>query len=314
MSVMVIGGTGFLGSRILKGLVDKGEQVVAFDLFPSLELLAGYEDKVTVVKGDKTSIEQVIKAIKDHGVEKIIDLAYILEIESMQNPHHALKVNIVGTNNVFEAARLMDVKRVIFSSSITAYGHHNNFGDKVLDEDDPLYPMTVYGSCKALSEFMAKVYAIAYGMEVIVLRVGSAFGPGRTAGATAFVSNITTLPALGQPLFIPLKESTYFVYSSVDDVARAFITVCSAEPGALKHNLYNIGGFTHRGDEVAARIKELIPDADITFGDLDVYYVFRLDNSRLGEDTGFALEYNMPEGLKANINETREREGLPPVE
>jgi len=313
MSVMVIGGTGFLGSRILKGLIDRGEQVVAFDLFPSMEMLEGYEDRVAVVRGDKTSIEQVIKAIKEHGVEKIIDLAYILEIESMQNPHHALKVNIVGTNNVFEAARLMDIKRVIFSSSITAYGHYSNFGDKALNEDDPLYPMTVYGSCKALSEFMAKVYSTAFGMEAVVLRVGSAFGPGRTAGATAFVSNITTLPAKGEPLFIPLKESTYFVYSSVDDVARAFVTACLAEPGTLKHYLYNIGGFTHRGDEVAARIRELLPDADITFGDLDVYYVFRLDNSRLTEDTGFTLAYNMSEGLKANINETRRREGLPEV-
>ncbi len=313
MSVMVVGGTGFLGSRILKGLIDLGEQVVAFDLFPSTELLDGYEDKVTMIKGDKTAIEQVIKAIKEHGVEKIIDLAYVLEIESMQNPHHALKVNVIGTNNVFEAARLTDVKRVVFSSSITAYGHYSNFADKVLDEDDPLYPMTVYGHCKALSEFMATVYATAYGVEAIVLRVGSAFGPGRTAGATAFVSNITTLPALGQPLLIPLKESTFFVYSSVDDVARAFITVCQAAPGTLKHNLYNIGGFTHSGDEVATRIRELIPDAEITFGDLDVYYVYRLDNSRLREDTGFSLAYDMAEGLKANINETRRREGLPEV-
>lgn len=313
MSVLVIGGTGFLGSRIMKRLVDLGEDVVALDLYPSTELLSGYEERIPVIRGDKTDIEQVIALIKQHDVKKIIDLAYILEIESMQNPHKALKVNILGTNNVFEAARLMDIERVLFSSSITAYGSHENFGDKVLDEDDPLYPMTVYGFCKALSEFMARVYRTAHGMDVVVLRVGSAFGPGRTAGATAFVSNITTLPALGQPLFIPLKESTYFVYSSVDDVAQAFVTACRAEPDSLKHPLYNIGGLTHRGDEVARRILELIPDAEISFGDLDVYYVYRVDNSRLREDTGFTLQYDMEEGIKENINEVRRREGLPEV-
>ena len=312
MSILIIGGTGFVGSRIAKKLVDLGETVVVFDLLPDTQFLEDYEDKITIVRGDITSIEDIMNAIKVHNIDKIIHLAYILEIESMGNPHLAVKVNCLGTNNVFEAARLMDVKRVLFASSITAYGPQKKHGDKVLDEDDPLYPVTVYGECKAFSEFMAKYYHDAYGMELYVLRIGSAFGPGRTGGATAFVSNITTLPALGEPLMIPLKSSTNFVYSSVDDVAEAFVTVCRADASQLKHAIYNIGGYTHEGTEVAGRIRELIPDADIKFGDIEVYYVYRLDNTRLREDTGFTLT-TMKEGIKENINEVRRKKGLPLV-
>jgi nucleoside-diphosphate-sugar epimerase len=122
----------------------------------------------------------------------------------------------------------------------------------------------------------------------------------------------TCLPALGQPLHIPLKSSTNFVYSSVDDVALAFVNVCQADAKQLKHTLYNIKGYTHKGDEVAARICELIPDARVTFGDIDVYYVFRVDNKRLCEDTGFRL-IPMREGIKQNINEVRREKGLPLV-
>jgi UDP-glucose 4-epimerase len=313
MAIMVIGGTGFIGSRVCKKLVDLGEEVVAFDRDPSAELLGEYADRVKLVGGDKTAIEDIIRAIKDNSISKIIDLAYVLEVESMMQPYLAVKVNIMGTNNVFEAARLMGVDRVLFASSITAYGHHDHFGEKALDEDDPLYPMSIYGSCKAFCEYMVKFYHDVHGLDFTALRVGSAFGPGRTGGATAFVSNISTLPALGQPLFIPPKETSYFVYSSVDDVARAFVTACQAEPGPLKHYVYNIGGHTHRGDEVASRIKELVPDADITFGDLDLYYVYRLDNSRIKQDLGFDLTLSMEDGLKENINETRRKNDLPEV-
>jgi nucleoside-diphosphate-sugar epimerase len=122
----------------------------------------------------------------------------------------------------------------------------------------------------------------------------------------------STLSALGQSLHIPLKSSTNCVYSSVDDVALAFINVCQADAKQLKHTLYNIGGYMHKGHEVAARICELIPDAQITFGDIDVYYVFRVDNTRLCEDTGFRLT-PMREGIKQNINEVRREKGLPLV-
>jgi UDP-glucose 4-epimerase len=314
MSILITGGTGFLGSRISKKLLDLGENVIAYDLYPTFELLGGYEDRIRVVNGDVTSIEQIMSTIKEHRIKRIIHLAYILGIESMGNPQLAVKVNCLGTNNVFEAARIMDIERVLFASSIVAYGSYQRHGDKNLTEDDPLYPDSIYGACKALCEFMAQWYHLAYGIGVYVLRVGSAFGPGRTGGATAFVSNLTTYPALGKPLLIPAKSSTKFPYASVDDVAEAFVIVCRSDAKKLKHNLYNVGGYAHSGEELEKRIKELIPDADISWGDIELSYVYMIDNARLCRDTGFKLEYTMREGLKDHINEVRRKEGLPLVE
>lgn len=122
MAVLVIGGMGFIGSRVTNFLVQKGEEVVVVGRQPALHRLSDIADKVKVVQGDKTYIEQIIDWIKTYKIEKIIDVSAELEAESERAPYLATRVNIVGSLNVFEAARIMDIRRVVWASSLAVYG------------------------------------------------------------------------------------------------------------------------------------------------------------------------------------------------
>jgi len=105
MSVLVIGGTGFIGARIVKNLVKRKEKVVCMDAHPNLKAIGDVIDKVTLIKGDVAFIEEIIDAISAYDVTRIINLAYIMGSESDANPHLAIRVNVYGMDNVFEAAR-----------------------------------------------------------------------------------------------------------------------------------------------------------------------------------------------------------------
>ena len=111
MAYLVTGGTGLIGSRIVRDLVKEGEQVVAYDLFPEgtfLNQLLSEEERtrVKVVRGDLTDLPNIIHAVQDNNVERIIHMASLLTEAAEANPPLALKVVSEGTINIFEAARI----------------------------------------------------------------------------------------------------------------------------------------------------------------------------------------------------------------
>ena len=122
MSVMVTGGTGFIGNRIIRKLLERGEEVVCFDLAPPRGNLAQYLDRITMYRGDITQLPQLMEAVNALGVKRIIHMAALLPPDTEERPHFAMQVNIGGTNNVFEAARWCGIERVVYASSIAVYG------------------------------------------------------------------------------------------------------------------------------------------------------------------------------------------------
>src|SRR5216684_437417 len=122
MSVLVIGATGFIGPRLIRRLVARGESVVGMDLNPGAAAFADVPIGAPVVRGDITQFEDVMRAVLDVKPDRVINLAYIL-----------------GMDNCFEAARLAGVKRVVYASSIAVSGQQSNFGDRTATEDDSLY-------------------------------------------------------------------------------------------------------------------------------------------------------------------------------
>ncbi len=119
MSVMVTGGTGFIGARIVRELIQRGEDVVCFDLAPPKANLAPYLDKISVYRGDVTQIPHLLEAVNTYKVHKIIHMAALLPPDTEDRPHFGMLVNIQGTNNVFEVARWTGVERVVYASSMS---------------------------------------------------------------------------------------------------------------------------------------------------------------------------------------------------
>src|SRR5919197_498049 len=113
MSILVVGATGFIGPRLIKRLVARGE---------------------TVLRGDVTQFEDVIRTVLDVKPERLINLAYGLGAGE-GNPHQVMRLDVLGMDNCFEAARLGGVRRVVYASSIAVSGQQRHFGERLVTED-----------------------------------------------------------------------------------------------------------------------------------------------------------------------------------
>src|SRR5580765_8613891 len=148
MSVLVIGGTGFIGPRLIRRLVARGEDVVCMDVNPFAASLSDAGLRAPVIRGDVTQFEDVMRTVLDVKPDRLINLAYGLEAGE-GNPHQVMRLDILGMDNCFEACRLAGgVKRVVYASSIAVSGQQSHFGDRPATEDDPVHGTSQYAMHK----------------------------------------------------------------------------------------------------------------------------------------------------------------------
>jgi len=305
MSILVIGGMGFIGSRIVRSLVELREDVVVVGRQPTLHRLGEIAEKIKVVQGDKTNIDQVFDWIAAYKVSKIIDASSELEAESERVPYSATKINLIGTLNVFEAARITGIKRVVWASSLAVYGDKKRAGGMPQNEDALNHPVTVYGACKSYGEFMTKLYNARWGMDIVGLRPSSVYGPLRAKGATSWLTDVVKSPLMKEIVEIPvgLDETTNFCF--VDDCAEAFVRCCQYKGDRLPHDIYYIGGFKGSIRELMEEVRKHIPGAEARYHGKPIYYIDQIDNSRIGEDLGFKLKYDLAAGVKEQVSRQR---------
>ena len=122
MAILITGGTGFLGAGLARKLLERGEDVVLFDVFPRLERIPDIKDKVKVIQGDLKVWPEVLNAVKDNKVEGVFHLGAMLSLPSEENPWASFQTNVAGTMYILEAARLFGVERTVFASSGATYG------------------------------------------------------------------------------------------------------------------------------------------------------------------------------------------------
>jgi nucleoside-diphosphate-sugar epimerase len=308
MSVLVIGATGFIGPRLIRRLVARGESVVGMDLNPAAAAFADVPIGAPVVRGDVTQFEDVMRTVLDVKPDRVINLAYGLGAGE-GNPHQVMRLDILGMDNCFEAARLAGVKRVVYASSIAVSGQQSNFGDRPATEDDPVYGTSQYAMHKAFNEFQARKYIKNYGMSIIGVRPANVTGPDKVRGSVDHVQ-IMTEPARGKPVHLPQKGLMRLLVH-VEDMAEIFARVLLAE--APRHHIYNSGGIPVSLGELADLVRGFLPDAQITFaseGGREDSGNYLVDNTRLGKE--FGIEYpGLHTRVLEVINDVRRSEGLP---
>ena len=310
MTVLVFGGTGFIGQRAIRRLAERGEKVACMDINPRATSFDEYGDQVSVMYGDITQFEDVIKAILAAKPDRILNLAYLLG-SGDDTPHFTMKLNVLGMDNCFEAARVCGVNRVVYASSLASSGQQSHFGDRLINEDDAKLGTSQYAVHKIFNEFQADQYNSVYGMSITGIRPANVTGPDKVRGSTDHVRCIV-LPSMGQPVNFPKKDIMRLPVH-VDDVAEAFVRVTLAD--SSHYPLYNTGGTPISMGDLADIVRGFLPDAQISFdsdGGREDSGNFLVDNSRLlGE---FELEYPpFPTRVLQIINEVRQSEGLPQV-
>jgi nucleoside-diphosphate-sugar epimerase len=215
-------------------------------------------------------------------------------------------------DNCFEAARRCGVRHTVFASSVAVTGQQAHFGERPVDETDERKGETQYALNKIINEWQAHDYRRAYGMTITCERPANVTGPDKRFGSIDHV-NCMCQPARGQPVTFPHADAMRCVIH-VEDMAEAFARVLVADKP--KHTTYNSGGTAVSMGELAALVREFLPDADIRFqeeaGGRAISGNFLIDNRRLVEE--FGVQYRpLRERVREVINDIRAGEGLPPV-
>jgi UDP-glucose 4-epimerase len=168
--VLVTGGAGFIGRRVVTALLAEGAEVTVADLKP----FTG-DPSVRAVTGDLVEPEVAGQAVAP-GTDTIIHLAARTSVlESLQDPEAYYRNNVTLTAGLLEVARQRGVRTFLFASTNAVTG---NVGQALITEQAPLRPLTPYGATKAASEMLINCYAAAYGVRGIALRFSNVYGPG----------------------------------------------------------------------------------------------------------------------------------------
>ncbi len=252
MSYLVTGALGALGAWTVRSLLDRGEDVVTYDLGGSdhrLRLALSDEELAALerVDGDVTDLAHLERVMEEHGVTGVIHLAALQVPFVKEDPIAGAQVNVTGTVNVLEAARRRGegMRPVVYASSIAAVAEQAG------------YPSTLYGVFKLANEGTAARYFADYGVPSVGLRPHTLYGPGRDQGLTSAPTAAMVAAARGEEFHIPFGGSLQLQYTA--DAGEAFVR--ASEAGAQGASVHNLDGPVASVQEIVAAIESAAPEA-----------------------------------------------------
>jgi len=252
--------------------------------------------------------------MKRYDVEKIIHAAALFDpLIEFENPYEAFKINVSGAVSTFEAARLQKIGRVIFLSSVAAYGIKQY---EPIAETHPTYsietgsPSGPHGSVKVAAEVLGMTYFSAYDVNFIGLRIVAAFGVGMRLPlhirpmVESAVNNLTCIFDKGEMQ----REYMY-----IDDTVQGILKALDVDSNLVSQRIFNIGsGIITSTQELARVVQSVIPGADIQVGvgmsELEASNFRmrgRLDVTASNTQLGFSPKYDLKSGIAAYAQDLR---------
>lgn len=301
MSYMVIGGTGFVGSHITRRLVHEGVDVVTFSPSGNPSRFQDVANKVKAVKGSTTDIAVIIDAMKTFRVTHVV---YAATEPMPWVPSNIIRTNIMGFTNVLEAARLVDVHRMVWTSSYAQLGPPELYPVQPVNEDAPVKPTMMHGPAYVCNEFMANYYAEQHGLDVLTLRIGINFGPERGGhlGAFDYVVDLFEGPALGRPARVPDGDMAVTLQYA-KETANVIWTGLNIK--GLKHRVFHTCDEFLTLRQVAGYVKEVVPDARLEVRPGGKTPRVRVVASRIREEWGYTPKYTVKAGAADYIRDLR---------
>jgi len=301
----ITGATGCIGSWVVRNLILEGSPVTALDIGDSRHRLTTILDddqlsKVNFVRGDIADIKSIENLISNSKATNIIHLAALQLPFCRANPSLGATVNVIGTVNIFEACKHLQIKRVAYASSTAVYGPLEAYPKGPIPHDAPLYPRSHYGVYKVANEGNAQIYWLEHGITSIGLRPHTVYGPGRDQGMTSTPTKAMIAAIMDRPYRISFGGSYGFQF--VDDVAKIFIRASrTVWEGA---DSFSLGGFSTSTTDVIMAIETLLPEqcGKITFDDQPLPFPAEFDNSVLVSILGNLPQTPLLEGIKVTID------------
>lgn len=316
MRALITGGMGVIGAETSRCFVKEGHRPVIFARHRDESLIRDIVDKVDVELGDITDLPRLMDVIKRHQITHIVHAAGFVGAVSAANPSLSVHVNVGGMMNVLEASRLFGITRVVYTSAKGVYGpvlgEHGHPNYKPMPEDMPKNPQRIYDSAKLMGEHAGIYYSANMGVDVVILRFASTYGPGKTArhGKMGVMSQIVEAPARGEPFRLAQggDEKDDFVYNK-DSARGIYLATIAANP---RSRVYNIGtgvGVTLR--DFADAVRAQIPNAQIEIGPglnfLGMPYPATgvYDVTRAREELGFVAQFDLARGVADYVESLR---------
>ena len=284
---LITGGLGYVGSNLARRLLENGEEVVIFDILPSLKSIQDIKGDVKIIQGDLGNLAEVLNAVQANNIDCIYHLGAMITMPAEANPWAAYNTNANGTYHILEAARLFDVNSVIFPSGIANYGR--GAPEIITDDTFQSNPSQIYAVTKIFGERLGEYYHHRFGVNFRCVRLPAICGPGRREGLAAYASVMVHEPAKGRLCQLPIDEKTQMPFIYIKDVIRCLISLKNTDEANLRRRVYNIQGFSMPAEEMADTVRKYIPDAEIEF---------------LANESVVKLAKDMPKGMDA----TRARE------
>jgi UDP-glucose 4-epimerase len=305
MKILVTGGLGFIGSRVVLQLLKRDISVIVADLDINknkdrlendIKKIGKDKNLLRYEQLDITDIQNVEKIFQKYDLDSVINLAYGIGAICEENPLLASKINIVGTTSIFEMIVKYKIRRLVFASSETVYGANQEFfGNKAVTEDD----------FAGIDNHFFTYGVMKHGCSIAYTRPSVVFGYGRQNTALNWAEDFAAKPALDKTANLPFSKNNKDNWIYVEDCAEQLVRLALKDK--LNYSCFNTGSETLDGHQLEKTVKKIIPNANLVF-DENIKSTPLIDDQN-DERIRKEIDFNprsFEDGVKCLIDDVRE--------
>jgi nucleoside-diphosphate-sugar epimerase len=294
--LLIIGGAGYIGSWLVRRLLEEGEQVRVLDSaiygFGAIQDLLSHPN-LEFIQGDCRNIQDVVKAMR--GVSKVVHLAAIVGDPACEvDRKTTIEINYASTRMLVEIAKGHGVERFLFASSCSVYGAT----DEIMDENSQVEPISLYGETKVSSE-QTLLQSASSSFHPVIMRFGTVFGLSNRPRFDLVV-NLLSARAYQDGVITVFNGQQWRPFVHVKDLAEAIILLLRAPLNAVSSEIFNVGDnrLNHTLNDVAAVIAKVFPGTRVEGVENSDRRNYRVSFDKIEACVGFRCSYGLYDGVR----------------
>jgi nucleoside-diphosphate-sugar epimerase len=304
MTILVTGGAGYVGSILIRRLLNQGYRVICVDnlRYGGNSLLDVWgHPRFELRKIDITHFEEMDSVFNEYAFSALVHLAAIVGDPACKlEPELARHTNWDASVHLLEKARQSKVTRFIFASTCSNYGKMDNSQENFLDETSPLAPVSLYAELKVEFEnYLLHNTSQLAGFSPTVLRFSTVFGISPRMRFDLTVNEFTKELALGRKLTV-FGEQFWRPYCYVGDFSTAILSVLNAPEEQVAYNVFNVGDSSQNYTKkmLVEELLRLVPEAQVEYvHKTEDPRDYRVSFEKIKNDLGFAITKTVPVGM-----------------